>query len=120
MSNKVGTHLHIVEKHNTQTGAGNGETLKTNNGGKGFGVVYYDCGGAARTGAILEAGVEDGQMVRVVNISDADESITFAAVGTSNVATGTAAVIGQNVAALFIWNQATSKWYPVLNTDTGA
>lgn len=110
--NRVGTHLEIVRKHNTQTGAGNGETLLTNNAGRGYGVVYYNPG-AARTGVILEAGVENGQTVHVVNIADADELITFAAAGTSNVAGGTAVAIEQNRAAYFVWNQETELWYPV-------
>lgn len=108
----LGTHIEVVRKHNTQTGSGNGETLLTANAGKGYGVVYYDPG-AARTGVILEAGRENGQTVHVVNIADADELVTFAAAGTSNVAGGTAVAIEQNRAAYFIWDATTELWYPV-------
>ena len=103
-----GTHLHIVEKAASQTGAANSETLIALN----LGVIYYDCGGASRTGVILEAGVEDGEVVRVVNASDAAETITFAAAGTSNVAGGTGIVIGQNEHRVFVWSASLETWVP--------
>lgn len=106
------THLNIVEKNARQTGAGNGETIKT----FGRGVAYYDPAGGSRTGLILEAGRENGQIIRVVNIADEAESMTFAAAATSNVAAGTGAVIGQNQALVLMWDAATELWYGALGT----
>lgn len=104
------THLNIVEKNARQTGAGNDETIKT----FGRGVAYYDPAGSSRTGLILEAGRENGQIIRVVNIADDAETMTFAADATSNVASGTDAVIGQNQAMVLVWDAATELWYGAL------
>jgi hypothetical protein len=104
----MATHLNIVEEENTQTGSANSETILT----EGYGVSYYDCGGTSRTGVILEAGDEDGQQVVVVNASDANETITFAEVGTSNVAGGSGNSIAQNKCHLFVWSDSLSKWLP--------
>lgn len=109
---EYGTGIQPVLNFIEQTGTGNGDTLETFNAGELYGVNYYDPSGAARTGAILEAGVEDGQVVYVVNVADADESITFAAAGTSNVSVGTTQVIEQNEAMTFIWHAGTALWYP--------
>ncbi len=103
------THIYYVPKPSaviSANGAGNGETIKTN----GYAVSAYDPG-ANRTGVILEAGVEDGQAVTVVNTANAAESITFATGATSNVAGGTGVVIAQNSSMLFTWNAATARWY---------
>lgn len=109
--NKRPTHFGLIVEANTSaTGAGNGETIKT----KYFGNSLYDCGGASRTGAILEAGTETGQKVTVVNVSDAAESVTFAAAGTSNVAGGTGVAVAQNEALGFIWDETTELWYPLV------
>jgi hypothetical protein len=95
------------------TGAGNGETLASS-----ANVIYYDCGGASRTGVILTAGLREGQKLCVVNVSDAAETITMAASGTSNVALGTSTVIEQNTCQLFVWTGASGPagqinlWYP--------
>lgn len=115
---KLGTRLHIRETAYNMVGAANGETLKTQNHGKGIGVLFYDCGGASRTGAILQAGEEDGQMVRVVNISDANETITFAAAATSKVASGTSMVISRYESVLFVWSQAMGLWHGALGGGT--
>lgn len=109
---KVGSHAYYVRKNATQSGAGNSETLKTNYGGKGVGVIYYDPNGGSRTGVILEAGVENGQCVTVVNTADAAETITFAAAGTSNVSIGASAVISQNLEMEFTWSASLAKWVP--------
>lgn len=66
----------------------------------------------AVTGIILQAGTTAGQMCMVVNQSAAANTVTFAASGTSNVADGTGSVIAGLTARLFIWNSATSLWYP--------
>jgi hypothetical protein len=89
------------------SGAGNGETLPTVRN-----VVKYDPNGASRTGVILQAGVRDGQMVAVMNMTDAAENITFAVAGTSNVADGTASVIARDTARTFYWNATSARWYP--------
>lgn len=120
MSNKVGTHLHIVEKSASQAGAGNGETLYTNNAGKGIGVIYYDPAGGSRTGVILQAGRENGQQVKVVNVADAAETITFAAEGTSNVANGDSVVISRYEAVQFVYHKATGLWYATPLPAVGA
>jgi hypothetical protein len=109
---KVGTHIEVVRKFYEKTGAGNGETLETNNEGKGYGVVYYDPGGGSRTGVILEDGVENGQTVTVVNVADAAETITFAAAGTSGVSNGATCVIDRYEALTFTWHEGTELWYP--------
>jgi hypothetical protein len=63
----------------------------------------------AVTGVILQAGTIAGQEVTVVN--ESAFSITFAVVGTSNVADGVSAVIAANRAMYFKWNSVTAKWY---------
>ncbi|HLI05205.1 MAG TPA: hypothetical protein VKV40_01400 [Ktedonobacteraceae bacterium] len=68
---------------------------------------------AARTGCILQAGTQSGQIVWVVNEAASANSITFAASGTSNVADGTADAIVGLSARLFVWDGSTSLWYPV-------
>lgn len=103
------THIYYVPKPQavtSKTGAGNGETLPTN----GFAVVFYDPAGS-RTGVILEAGVEAGQQVTIVNTANAAESITFAAAATSNVAFGASLVIAQNLSNILTWDTATELWY---------
>lgn len=67
---------------------------------------------ASRTGCILQAGVVDGQMVVVANVS-ASNTITFAASGTSFVADGTSDVIAAVSAALYVWEATTALWYRV-------
>lgn len=110
----MGTKLHVVDHVFTKTGAGNGETLETYDNGKGYGVVLYDCGGASRTGVILEAGRVDGQHVIVTNVSDANETITFAAASTSNVASGTSMVIARYESVIFIWSETLGRWQGAL------
>jgi hypothetical protein len=61
------------------------------------------------TGIILQAGSVAGQQVIVVN--ESAFSVTFAAVGTSNVADGTSAAIAANRCMVFVWDSSTSKWY---------
>jgi hypothetical protein len=77
-------------------------------------VVFVDAGGGSRTGIIVADGVQDGQQIKIVNIADAAETITFAASGTSNVAPGASLVIGQNEGVELVWNTATSLWYPLI------
>ena len=42
----------------------------------------------------------------MINVSDAAETITFAAAATSNVALGVTAVIEQNTCMKFVWSGA--------------
>ena len=64
---------------------------------------------AAVTGVILAAGQFSGDVVIVVNEAAAANTVTFAAVGTSNVADGTSSVIAGLTARRFVWSG--SKWY---------
>ncbi len=104
----MATHLNIIEKASNLTGAGNSETIYTQD----IGVAYYDCGGSSRTGVIVEAGTEDGTVLKIVNTSDAAETITFAADATSFVAGGTGIVIGQNEHKQFVWSETLNRWVP--------
>jgi L-threonylcarbamoyladenylate synthase len=65
----------------------------------------------AATGVILTAGTYDGQELTLFNNSA--NSITFAAVGTSNVANGTSAVIAANTGMTLVWSVSDLKWYVV-------
>ena len=67
---------------------------------------------SAVTGVILQAGTIAAQEVLVVNEAAAANTITFAASGTSNVANGTGTVIAGLTSAKFVWDTATSLWYP--------
>lgn len=115
---KIGTKLHIVEKSRSQTLTGNSETIIVSNKNKGHGVVYVDCGGGSRTGIILQAGEVDGQIVRISNISDAAETITFAAAATSNVASGTSMVVARYETVEFVWSETIGKWHGALGGGT--
>jgi hypothetical protein len=115
---KAGTTLHVIERYNAQTLTGNGATIQTNIKQKGVGVAYVDCGGSSRTGAILEAGLQDGQRVTVVNISDAAETLTFATAATSLVASGTSMVIARYESVQFVWNVAVNRWHGALGGGT--
>jgi hypothetical protein len=61
------------------------------------------------TGIILQAGSSDGQVVLVVNQSAF--TVTFDVSGTSQVASGTAAMIAAQTNSKFIYDTATSLWY---------
>lgn len=61
------------------------------------------------TGITMETGFVSGQMFQVVN--ESSHSITFAAAGTSNVATGTSCIIAALRAATFTWDSSTARWY---------
>ncbi len=83
----------------------NGATVTHNNSGN----VAVDQA-AAVTGIIMQAGSFSGQLCWIVNTSAAN-TVTFAASGTSNVATGISAAVGALKASLFIWNGNTRLWY---------
>jgi hypothetical protein len=86
----------------------NGNTITTS----GVGVARIAPGGAV-TGIILQAGTVAGQEVTIINESASANSATMAASGTSNVANGTADVVAGVTAHRYIWDSATSLWYPV-------
>ena len=113
------THLNIREKWLKQTGAGNGETLRTETKGDAVGVIYYNPV-ASRTGVILQAGDENGQMVKVVNIAAGAYSITFAADATSKILGGTSVVIGQNQSLNLVYSKDLGYWVPLGVTLTTA
>lgn len=69
---------------------------------------------AAVTGVVMGSGLYDGQMFAVLNNSSF--SITFAASGTSHVATGTAEVIPAASLRMYFWSGTTNLWYPVAVT----
>lgn len=89
-----------------------GATPSIANGGtfthNGAGAMRVTTGGAV-TGAIVQAGVIDGQVLRLINIST--NTITMALAGTSNVANGTSAVIAATAAMTLVWNAADARWY---------
>jgi hypothetical protein len=70
---------------------------------------------AARTGVILAAGTQPGQLVIVRNEASQANAITFAASGTSNVADGTNDIILGGQDALYEWSSAASLWIRVNN-----
>lgn len=73
-------------------------------------AVYRVSHGGAITGVILTAGTRDGQTIVIHNV--ADSSITFAAVATSRVSTGTSAVIAADATMLLVWDDASTRWRP--------
>lgn len=83
-------------------------TIATSNNGVVIPKQEVTTGGAV-TGIILGAGIVDGQQCVVINQSA--NSITFAAVGTSNVADGVSAVIAATTRATFVWSAQAAKWY---------
>lgn len=104
---KSHTDSKIVLSSNRKTLAGNDETIKSETD-----VMLVDPGGGSRTGVIIQAGIEDGERITIVNVADANETITFAAAGTSNVAGGTGVAIAQNAALTLFWDDVTNLWYP--------
>lgn len=70
---------------------------------------------AARTGVILAAGTQPGQLVIVRNEAAQANSITFAASGTSNVSDGVNDIILGGQDALYEWSSAANLWVRVNN-----
>lgn len=68
---------------------------------------------AAVTGASLPAGSFDGQLLIIKVTTAAANTITFAAVGTSNVAGGAATSIAGLSSHLFQWDAADGNWSQV-------
>lgn len=63
----------------------------------------------AVTGIILAKPTSNGPILMVIN--EGTGTITFAASGTSNVANGTACIIGVGEAKMFIYSNTTGLWY---------
>lgn len=100
-----------------QTLSGNSQTIKTIVDGKYTETILVDCGGSSRTGIILQAGFQDGQPLTVVNSSDGDETITFAASATSNVALGAGLIIARDDAVTFRWSEDLGEWVSALGKN---
>ena len=64
----------------------------------------------AVTGIIIEAGTAHGQIVLVTVDKDAGGSVTMAAEATSNVCSGTGAVIAAGESAMFIYDLTDTCW----------
>jgi hypothetical protein len=80
----------------------------------GSGIVRVTTAGAV-TGIILQAGLFAGQTVTVIHEGAAANTITFAAVATSNVMDGVADVLTGPSARIFVWDPlfATPSWSPI-------
>jgi hypothetical protein len=78
-----------------------------------LGISRVTTGGAV-TGVIMQAGTFAGQEVWVVN--ESANSITFAAVATSNVSNGVSGVIAALNGRKFVWDSLSTPaaWYPAL------
>lgn len=66
---------------------------------------------ADKAGVIVQVGAYPGQRLCIINNSA--NTLTMAAVGTSNVANGTGCVISALAAVDLVWNALDSKWYQV-------
>lgn len=71
--------------------------------------VYRLNPSSAVAGIVMAAGTYTGQRVSLVNTSAF--SVTFAAVGTSNVADGVSAVIAPLTDMTLVWDSVGLKWY---------
>lgn len=90
-----------------QSLGGNDETIAVE--GKGM-LIRVDPTGN-RTGTILEAGTVDGQMIVLLNVADAAETIAFADPGVSNVGLGAAAIIARNASLWCVWDSTLGLWH---------
>jgi hypothetical protein len=64
----------------------------------------------AVTGVILEDGTASGQIVLIQLDKDAAGSVTFAAEATSNVCSGTSAVLAAGEGAMFVYDATDTCW----------
>ena len=79
-------------------------------------IARVDAGGGNRAGVIMEQGTVDGQICIVLNTGA--ETLTMAAAGTSNVASGTACVIGGSSVAIFVYDATIGDWHALVDTDS--
>ena len=82
------------------------------------GTITHNNSGVAKvtnagaiTANIIQAGSYDGQYLTVTN--EGTGSITMAVAATSNVLSGTGAVIAALGAATFVWNTTNARWHKV-------
>jgi hypothetical protein len=81
----------------------NGQTIPL------LGSVMRLGGSAAYTGLILGVGTSDGMVLDILN--QVGYAQTFAASGTSNVASGTSPAIPVNAGMRLVWDASESLWY---------
>jgi hypothetical protein len=79
----------------------------------GLSVSRVSLASASASSVVLQAGTVDGQVVYVENTS-ATYTVTFAAVGTSNVQDGVSDVIAVSTVRCYVWNATTSHWVHVV------
>ena len=72
-------------------------------------IARVDAGGTGRTGVIMQAGTQDGQICIVVNVGG--ETLTMDAAATSNVVSGTGCVLAAGSAALFVFDSTIGDWH---------
>lgn len=68
---------------------------------------------AATTGASLPVGTIDGQLLFITITTAAANTVTFAAVATSNVAGGAAVSLAGLATHLLRWNAVAAAWFQV-------
>lgn len=73
-------------------------------------TYIFTLGSGDQTGAILTAGAFTGQRITLVN-TDATNTLTFAAAGTSRVADGTSCVLAALTATDFVYDTASARWF---------
>lgn len=91
-----------------QTITANGQTINWQNSNGAFELARPTNAGSF-TGMILQPGVVDGQMIRVVN--EGTGSLQFAASGTSHVAGGTGCTINAGFMKIFSYDLTAGLWY---------
>lgn len=67
---------------------------------------------ASKTGVILAVGTADGQVITLLNVSSGAYTFTFAASGTSHVATGATLILQPGASMTLVWDATSSLWYP--------
>jgi hypothetical protein len=96
----------ISAPNRAQAITANGQTIIVNSQNK---VVLTTALGAGVTGLIVQKGSADDQDLILLNNSA--QSMTFAAVGTSNVQGGTGTSVAAGAAKEFSWDASTSAWW---------
>lgn len=97
--------------------AGNGQATQTLINGSTINTAQITVqpvtAAAAVTGIILQPGTTDGQIIMLPSDATSPNTITFAAAATSNVRTGTGAVITPGDCMILVWVAARSLWWQV-------
>lgn len=78
------------------------------------GIAISNPAGAI-TGVILSPGTVDGQVFVLINKAVAANTITMAAVATSNVANGVTTVVVGLQCAVFVWSALDAAWFSVFH-----